>query len=144
MIDKNIRILRKSKNWSQEKLAEKVDVSRQTIAKWENGVSVPDIYQCHILSDIFEISLEALCYDHDEDSLLSLAPKGKHFFGVIKMNENRELILPKNACELYQFSADDKLVILGDDDSQGIAIIKANRFLNFAKMIEKAGRDCDE
>ncbi len=38
----------------------------------------------------------------------------------------------------------DKLMVLGDDDSQGIAIIKADRFLDFAQMIEQAGRDYDE
>lgn len=39
MIDANIKFLRKRAGLSQEELAEKIDVSRQSVAKWENGVS---------------------------------------------------------------------------------------------------------
>jgi len=53
MIGMNIRILRKKNKMSQEQLAEKVNVSRQTVAKWENGEALPDIFKCKILADIF-------------------------------------------------------------------------------------------
>lgn len=52
--------LRKNKNLSQEKLAEKLDVSRQAVAKWENGETYPDIDNLISLSDIFNITLDRL------------------------------------------------------------------------------------
>lgn len=41
MIGMNIRVLRKKQKWSQEQLAEKLNVSRQTVAKWEMGRLCP-------------------------------------------------------------------------------------------------------
>ena len=38
-----ITMLRKRNSWSQEELAEKMDVSRQSVSKWESGASVPDL-----------------------------------------------------------------------------------------------------
>ncbi|MBO5395286.1 MAG: helix-turn-helix transcriptional regulator [Clostridia bacterium] len=52
--------LRKSHNLSQEQLAEKVDVARQTISKWELGETAPDIKQAQTLSEIFGVSLDEL------------------------------------------------------------------------------------
>ena len=60
MIGENIQRFRKEAHLSQEELAEKLGVSRQTVAKWENGTTVPDIYSCMAMSDIFGISLDAL------------------------------------------------------------------------------------
>ena len=42
MLNENIKIIRKSKGLSQEELAVRLNVVRQTISKWENGLSVPD------------------------------------------------------------------------------------------------------
>ena len=42
MLNENIKAIRKSKGLSQEELAVKLNVVRQTISKWENGLSVPD------------------------------------------------------------------------------------------------------
>ena len=42
MLNENIRAIRKSKGLSQEELAIKLNVVRQTISKWEQGLSVPD------------------------------------------------------------------------------------------------------
>lgn len=52
---------RKSKNLSQEKLAEMLDVSRQSISKWENGDSYPEYTKLLALADIFECDLDYLC-----------------------------------------------------------------------------------
>jgi transcriptional regulator with XRE-family HTH domain len=52
--------LRKSKGFSQENLAEKLKVSRQTISKWELNESSPDLKQAKQLSEIFKVSLDEL------------------------------------------------------------------------------------
>lgn len=55
-----IHELRKKQNLSQEQLAEKVGVARQTISKWETGETAPDIKQAQILSQIFDVNLDEL------------------------------------------------------------------------------------
>lgn len=55
-----IHELRKTRHLSQEQLAEKVGVARQTISKWELGETAPDIRQAQILSEVFEVSLDVL------------------------------------------------------------------------------------
>ena len=52
--------LRKQKGWSQEELGNNLDVSRQTISKWESGQSAPEMEKLVKISEIFEISLDEL------------------------------------------------------------------------------------
>ena len=52
--------LRKAKGLSQEELANKLNVSRQTVSKWELGDSTPDMEKLTAISDLFEISLDQL------------------------------------------------------------------------------------
>ena len=59
-IGNKILELRKKNNLSQEKLAEQVGVSRQTISKWELGETSPDLKQSKKLSEIFNVSLDEL------------------------------------------------------------------------------------
>lgn len=55
--------LRKQKGFSQEELANRLNVSRQTISKWEVGDSTPDMEKLIAISDLFEISLDELVLD---------------------------------------------------------------------------------
>ncbi len=55
--------LRKKNGWSQEELAEKVGVSRQSISKWESAQSVPDLSKILLLSNLFEVSTDYLLKD---------------------------------------------------------------------------------
>lgn len=52
--------LRKQKGFSQEELANRLNVSRQTVSKWEVGDSTPDLEKLVAISDLFEISLDEL------------------------------------------------------------------------------------
>ena len=138
MIGMNIRILRKKLRMSQEELAERVDVSRQTIAKWENGESLPDIHKCKRLADIFEVTLDQLSSEMKEDDIHKLNPRGKHFFGVVKVGERGQIVIPKEAREVFRIQAGDKLVVLGDESAGGLAVLKSDQFLDLADMIRKA------
>lgn len=60
MLSENIRALRKSKGLSQEELAVKLNVVRQTVSKWEQGLSVPDADALIALSEAFETPVSAL------------------------------------------------------------------------------------
>ena len=68
-LGKKIAELRKKNNLSQEELAEKVGVARQTISKWEIGDTTPDIIQVKIISKIFNISIDELV-DNDINSVI--------------------------------------------------------------------------
>ena len=60
MLNENIKILRKSKGLSQEELAIKLNVVRQTVSKWENGLSVPDSAMLIALADELDTSVSEL------------------------------------------------------------------------------------
>lgn len=60
MLSENIKAIRKSKGLSQEELAIKLHVVRQTISKWEQGLSVPDAAMLISISEVFETSVSVL------------------------------------------------------------------------------------
>lgn len=60
MLNENIKNLRKSKGLSQEELAIKLNVVRQTVSKWENGLSVPDSSMLISLADELDTSVSEL------------------------------------------------------------------------------------
>lgn len=60
MLGENIKNLRKQKGYSQETLAEKLCVVRQTVSKWEQGISVPDAVMLKQISELFEVSVNDL------------------------------------------------------------------------------------
>ncbi|MCD7752891.1 MAG: helix-turn-helix domain-containing protein [Lachnospiraceae bacterium] len=60
MLNENIRNLRKSRGLSQDELAARLHVVRQTISKWENGLSVPDSEMLIKLAAVFEVSVSDL------------------------------------------------------------------------------------
>lgn len=113
MIGMNLRILRKKNKMSQELLAERLNVSRQTVAKWENEEALPDIYKSKMLAEIFQVTLDQLSGELEEEEVEQLAPKGKQFFGVVKVGERYQIVIPKQAREMYQIKSGDKLVVLG-------------------------------
>ena len=57
--------LRKKNGWSQEELGYKLDVSRQTISKWESGQTTPELEKLRNLAKIFEISVDELISEED-------------------------------------------------------------------------------
>ncbi len=59
--------LRKNNNWSQEELAEKMQVSRQTVSKWESGKAIPELNKLLKLSEIYKISLDELVKNTEND-----------------------------------------------------------------------------
>ena len=59
--------LRKEKGWSQEKLAEQINVSRQSISKWESGQVLPEIEKIIELSRIFQVTTDYLLLDENSE-----------------------------------------------------------------------------
>ena len=59
--------LRKQKGLSQEELANRLNVSRQTVSKWEVGDSTPDMEKLIAMSDLFDVSLDKLVMGKEEE-----------------------------------------------------------------------------
>ena len=81
-IGQKIVQLRASKNISQEQLAEALDVSRQSVSKWEIGAALPQIDKVLLLSQIFGVSTDELLRDKVEISALPTEPKRNKYFGT--------------------------------------------------------------
>ncbi len=64
--NETLALLRKSRGFTQEQLAEQLGVSRQAIARWESGETAPDVYILRVLSEIFGISADNLLNGVDE------------------------------------------------------------------------------
>lgn len=135
MFQDNLLQMRKIKGFTQEDIAEKVGVTRQAVAKWEAGDTVPDLDKCKMLAEVFEVSLDDLAnYEPEENLGLGLPPKGKHLFGVVTVGDKGQIVIPAKARKLFEISPGDQLVILGDEE-QGLAIMKSEKFLALADAI---------
>ena len=77
MLNENIKSLRKNKGLTQDELASRLHVVRQTVSKWEKGLSVPDAEMLQKIADVFEV---------DVSQLLGAA---------IKQNENVDAVAEK-------------------------------------------------
>lgn len=137
MFSENIVRLRKINQMTQEDIAEAVGVSRQAVAKWESGETIPDLEKCKLLAEFFGVSLDDLANYEPEDNMgLDVPPKGKHLFGMVTVGDKGQIVIPAKARKLFDISPGDQLIVLGDE-SQGMAIMKAKDFLNLANMIRK-------
>ena len=98
--DENLRAFRKQKEFSQEYLAEKMNVSRQTISKWENGTAMPDLKKLTDLASLFDVSMDEL--------LGTSAPDYK-----TSESDNAELEVLKQAFDEYKIKNKKTTIIFG-------------------------------
>ncbi|MBQ4486547.1 MAG: helix-turn-helix domain-containing protein [Oscillospiraceae bacterium] len=139
MLGNNLISLRRMKKMTQEDLADKLGVSRQTISKWETGDSIPDMEMGMKLADILQVSLDELMNYSSEKQTLPIPPKGKHAFGIVKVGDKGQIVIPAKARKMFDINPGDDLLILGDE-SQGLAIIKESDIMNFIS----AARNMDQ
>ena len=123
MFSENLIQLRKINHMSQEELADKVAVSRQTLSKWETGDSLPNIEKSKLLAEIFGVTLDDLVNYESCVYGLGVPPKGKHAFGIVTVGEKGQIVIPAKARKIFDIKSGDQLLVLGDEE-QGIVIIK--------------------
>ena len=135
MFSDNLISLRKMRHMTQEDIAEKLGVTRQAVAKWEAGETIPDLDKCRAIAELFEVSLDDLAnYEPEENMGLNLPPKGKHLFGLVTVGDKGQIVIPAKARKLFDISPGDQLVVLGDE-AQGLALMRSQRFLDLANAI---------
>lgn len=144
MLQDNLIMLRNMYGMSQEKIAERIGISRQAYAKWERGATVPDIEKCKRLADFYDVTIDSLLKTESEDKIgiIPPAPKGKNIWGSVTINERGQVVIPKAAREKFGWSGGQRMIVLSDEE--GIALIPAETFeakmktvMEYASMTEK-------
>jgi len=140
MLSENLYTLRKLHKLSQEQVAGHLGVSRQAVAKWENGETAPDIHNCVALARLYDVSVDNLVNYDSADSGMTIPPRGKHLFGVVTVGDEGQIVIPKQARKIFHIEAGDHLLVLGDE-AQGLAMIKADEMLGMMEDIQQAMRE---
>ena len=110
MVKDNLILLRKLNGYSQEDIAEKIGISR-------------------IDSLIHTASL-------DDKTIIPPVPKGKHIFGTVTVSDRGQIVIPKQARDLFEIKGGDRLIVLGDE-SEGLAFVKEKVFTDSINMAMK-------
>ncbi len=140
MISQNIQASRKALGLTQEDVACKLGVARQTVAKWESGESLPDLGNAYSLANLFGVSIDDLVA-HSEDAIgYPIPPRGKHIFGIVRIGERGQIVIPKKARDIFNLHPGSELLVLGDE-AQGIAL---QRIEDAEAMLESYGRVVNE
>ena len=128
MLKDNLMMLRKLNGYSQEQVAEKIGVSRQAYAKWESGVTIPDIERASCLAQFYGVSLDSLMKTETAEGIGAIppAPAGKNIWGTVTIGERGQIVIPKAARDKFELSGGDRLVVFSDE--QGIALLPAEVF----------------
>ena len=84
---------RKKKGWSQEQLADKLGVSRQSVSKWESAQSIPDINRILELSKLFDVSTDYLLKDEIQNNATD------NIIESVGLNENSHIVNMEDAIE---------------------------------------------
>lgn len=105
--------LRKEKRWTQEKLAEKCGISRQAVAKWENGQSVPDVFRIIELANLFQVEInELMSNPHSDVSFRYCTESFGNLYQMIFV-----LNLAQNKYRLLNYSDEIRLKKIDDEGS---------------------------
>ena len=128
-ISENLRALRSKSGYTLEQVAEIVDVSRQTIAKWEIGETLPDIINCVKLATLFKVTLDEFVVLPVSDTLetTDCDENNGQVMGVVNVGNQGQINIPEEVLKLFNIENGEKMILLADK-KQGIAIVKCNQF----------------
>ena len=132
MIGKNIQKLRKQKDLTQEALAEKIGVARQTIAKWETDESTPDLDMAGHLAAELDVSLDDLVNAPSEELDGQPGMEGRHMFGLVTVGDKGQIVIPVRARRVFNIHPGDQLLVLGEEN-RGLALVDSRFFMMIAE-----------
>ena len=124
----NLKHLRYRNGYTLEAIAEIISVSRQSVAKWEAGDSVPDVMNCVKLASLYKISLDELVNRPLKDAMTNdFSMEGGRICGVLDVSSEGTIHIPDSVMEAFDIHRGDKVLLLADKN-QGIALIKCSPF----------------
>lgn len=141
ILAEKITMLRKQNGWSQEDLAEQLDVSRQSVSKWESGASIPDLDKIIKISKLFGVSTDYLLKDDIEEVAYAETADedidGRHSISLEEANEYMNavqsltrkiaragvLFILSPVCLILFGGLSDCLGVLTDDMAGGIGVV---------------------
>ncbi len=128
MLKDNLVMLRKLNGFSQEQIAEKINISRQAYAKWESGATVPDIDKAALLAQVYGVTLDSLMRTEQVEGIgiLPPAPQGKNIWGCVVLGDRGQIVIPKPARDKFDLHTGDRLIVASDE--VGIALLPAEEF----------------
>lgn len=139
MISENLQFLRREFHFSQEDVAEKIGVSRQAVAKWESGETMPDMVNCMALAKLYNVSLDDLVnYRREEHGGMNIPPKGKYIFGLAAVGDKGQIVIPAKARKVFGIKPGDHLLVLGDE-GRGLALMKQEDILHILEAAKREG-----
>lgn len=127
IISTNLKAYRKKFKLSQEQVAEEIGVSRQALAKWEAGETLPDLENCQRLVELYKTTFDTLIADYSDNKSAEKsggALKDSYFFGIAKVGERGQIVIPKGARKVYNITPGDRLLVVGDKRGLGIGKLK--------------------
>ena len=145
MLKNNLIMLRKMNGYSQEQVAEKINISRQAYAKWESGSSVPTVDKVAALANVYGVTVDSMLKTETAEGIgvIPPAPKGKNIWGSIAVNDRGQIVIPKGARDLFGLTGGQRLIVLSDET--GIALIPDEAFMaNMKSALEHMNRVIDE
>lgn len=126
----NLIRLRKYHNLLQSEIAEKMGIPRQTYQKIETGKQEATLEQCKKIAEIYDTTMDALMVTIDIDDLAIIPPpKGKHFFGTVKIDTDLKIKIPKNVLTAMNYKINEDLFMLGDE-AHGLVIVSKDKMTN--------------
>lgn len=128
MLKNNLIMLRKMNGYSQEQVAEKINISRQAYAKWESGSSVPTVDKVAALANVYGVTVDSMLKTETAEGIgvIPPAPKGKNIWGTVTLGERGQIVIPKAAREKFGFQGGERLIVASDE--VGIALFPAELF----------------
>lgn len=135
MLKENLVMMRNMHGFSQEQIAEKINISRQAYAKWESGATVPDVEKCSLLASVYGVTIDSLMKSEKVDGIGAIppAPKGKNIWGSVTINDRGQIVIPKGARDKFELTGGKRLIVMGDEE--GIALIPAETFEEKIKKV---------
>ena len=95
-LGENIVRLRTQKNWSQGDLADALEISRQSVSKWETDASIPELDKLLKLSELFGVTLDELVRGEDAPKAETAAPAAQAVPASYTAGDTREGKAPHN------------------------------------------------
>ena len=88
------------------------------------------------MADVFGVTIDDLiCYEKSTGMGLLVPPKGKYIFGMVKVGEKGQIVIPAKARKIFDIKQGDNLVVLGDE-GQGIALMKEENLLQMLNVAD--------